>query len=438
MSIKEKWRSRQRHSLLENTVMLYILQFSNMALGMLTQGYKMRVLGVELVGLLGAAQYTSNFFLIFLDFGFLLSATAKVSARREDKRELSRILSCVVAAKALFTVISSVVLTVFIVPKLSGTGEVLAYYFFLLSCVASTMLPDYMYRGLEQMSAITVRAVAIKFVSTLLIFVLVRRPEDFYLCPLCTAIGNLGALAFVYWHLRRRVGVGFTRVGPREVWVEIRDSSQFLLSRMAASINSNLNGLLLKHAMPDTGLGPYADPAIATGLYTNADTVINAARNGMSPIADSLYPHMMKHRNFGIVKKALLFIYPVILLGCAVVFVFAEPLLTLWLGPEGANVVLPLRLMIPVAVFCFPNYVLGYPTLGAMGLAKYANISTGFGTAVYLIGAGICYMTSGISLVALCILSSVTEFSILVFRLAVIFINRGLLKSPSAGKDGKG
>lgn len=434
MNLREKWRSRQRHSLLENTVMLYILQFSNMALGMLTQGYKMRVLGVELVGLLGAAQYTANFFLIFLDFGFLLSATAKISARREDKQELSRILSCVVAAKVIFTLISAVVLTVFIVPKLTGTGEVLAYYFFLLSCVAATMLPDYMYRGLEQMSAITIRAVAIKFVATALTFVLVQRPEDFYLCPLCTAIGNLGALAFVYWHLRSRVGVGFTRVSLREVWVEIKDSSQFLLSRMAASINSNLNGLLLKHAMPDASLIIYTNPDMATGLYTSADTVIQAARNGMSPIADSLYPHMMKHRNFSIVKKALLFIYPVILLGCAFVFAFAEPLLTLWLGPEGRDVVLPLRLMIPVAVFCFPNYVLGYPTLGAMGLAKYANISTGFGTVIYLIGAWVCYKTVGISLPVLCILSSVTEFSILLFRLAVIIKNRRLLQSP----DGEG
>jgi len=435
LNLREKWRSRQRHSLLENTVMLYILQFSNMALGMLTQGYKMRVLGVELVGLLGAAQYTANFFLIFLDFGFLLSATAKISARREDKQELSRILSCVVAAKVIFTLISAVVLTVFIVPKLTGTGEVLAYYFFLLSCVAATMLPDYMYRGLEQMSAITIRAVAIKFVATALTFVLVQRPEDFYLCPLCTAIGNLGALAFVYWHLRSRVGVGFTRVSLREVWVEIKDSSQFLLSRMAASINSNLNGLLLKHAMPDAGLSIYTNPDMATGLYTSADTVIQAARNGMSPIADSLYPHMMKHRNFSIVKKALLFIYPVILLGCAFVFAFAEPLLTLWLGPEGRDVVLPLRLMIPVAVFCFPNYVLGYPTLGAMGLAKYANISTGFGTVIYLIGAWVCYKTVGISLPALCILSSVTEFSILLFRLAVIIKNRRLLQSPD--EEGK-
>lgn len=436
MSIKEKWQSRKRHSLLENTVMLYILQFSNMALGMLTQGYKMRVLGVELVGMLGAGQYATNFFLIFMDFGFLLSATAKVSARRDDKRELSRILSCVVAAKVVFAVISIFVLSFLLIPGLSGTGEILAYSFFLLGAIASTMLPDYMYRGLEQMSAITIRAVAIKFVATALTFVLVQRPEDFYLCPLCTAIGNLGALAFVYWHLRSRVGVGFTHVKPREVWAEIKDSSQFLLSRMAASINSNLNGLLLKHAMPGGGT-MFTDPNIATGLYTNADTVIIAARNGMSPIADSLYPHMMKHRNFGIIKKAMLFIYPVILLGCAFVFAFAEPLLTLWLGPEGRDVVLPLRLMIPVAVFCFPNYVLGYPTLGAMGLAKYANISTAFGTLIYLIGAGICFFTGGINLIALCILSSVTEFSILVFRLIIIFTHRQLLKQPAPGKEEK-
>ena len=434
LNLKEKWKSRKRHSLLENTIMLYILQFSNMFLGMLTQGYKMRVLGVELVGVLGAGQYAANFFLIFMDFGFLLSATAKISARRDNKEELSRILSCVIAAKVLFALISVAVLAFFIVPNLSGPGEVLTYSFFLLSTITVTLLPDYMYRGLEQMSAITVRAVAIKLVATALVFLLVRRPEDFYLVPLCTAIGNGGALAFVYWHLFTRVGVGFCRVRPKEVWAEIKDSSQFLFSRMAASINSNLNGLLLKHVMPDTGEGLYANPATATGLYSSADTVILAARNGMSPIADSLYPHMMKHRNFQIIKKAMLFIYPVILLGCGVVFLFAQPLLTIWLGPEGVNVVLPLRLMIPVAVFAFPNYVLGYPTLGAMDLSKYANISTAFGTAVYLLGAGIAYLTVGINLIVLCLLSSLTELSILLFRLTVILKNRRIL-TGSAPKE---
>ena len=91
----------------------------------------------------------------------------------------------------------------------------------------------------------------------------------------------------------------------------------------------------------------------------------------------------------------MLIVYPIILAGCAIVFVFAEPLLVFWLGEEGSQVVLPLRLLIPVAVFCFPNYVLGYPTMGAMGLAKYANISVVFGTFVYLAGAALCWFTWG-------------------------------------------
>lgn len=79
MGLKEKWQNRTRHSLLENTVMLYILQFSTMALGFFTQGFQVRVLGMEKVGALGAAAYATNFFQMLIDFGFILSATAKIS-----------------------------------------------------------------------------------------------------------------------------------------------------------------------------------------------------------------------------------------------------------------------------------------------------------------------------------------------------------------------
>ncbi len=424
MNLKEIWQARRRHVLLENTVMLYILQFSKVAIGLLTQGYEMRVLGMELVGTLGAAQYSANLFQIFIDFGFILSATAKISRRRDDKRELSRILTSVVTAKIIFMILSGLALTFLVVPKLVNTGEVLAYSFYLVSVVMASLLPDFMYRGLEMMSAITVRAVSIKLFAAVMIFVLVKGPETFFFVPLCTAMGNFGALAFVYWHLFRKVGVGFCRVKVWDVWNETKESAQFFLSKAAGAINSNLNGILLNQI----------SGSFSAGIYTSADKVITVARSGMSPVADSLYPHMMKHRNFQIIKKAMLFVYPVILAGCAFVFVFAQPILTLWLGPEGKDVVAPLRLMIPVAVFCFPNYVLGYPTLGAMGLAKYANISVGFGTLVYLLGAGAAYFWFGINWVSLCLLSSITEFSILAFRVVVIAANRDRLRQrPETG-----
>lgn len=428
MDLRKKGRERRRGSLVENTIMLYILQFSTMALSLVTQGYQTRVLGMDKVGALGAAQYATNFFQILIDFGFIYSATAKISRNREDREYLSRVLTCVVSAKVLFMALSYGILFFFIRPSLEGSGEFFVYAIYLFSISMASFLPDFMYRGLEQMAAITVRAVLIKIFATVMIFVFIHQPQDYWMVPLFTAIGNGGALAFVYWHLFVKVGVRFCRVSFGEIWAEIQESFQFFISKVAVAINSNLNGILLRSIAGD----------VATGLYTSADRVIGAARSGMSPIADSLYPHMMRHRNFQIIKKAMLLIYPIILAGCAVVFLFAEPILVLWLGEEGREVVTPLRLLIPVAVCAFPNYVLGYPTLGAMGLAKYANISVVCGTAVYLLGTAAAYFTVGINLISLCVLTSVTEFSILIFRLTVIVKNRRLMRPEAAEKKEAG
>ena len=187
------------------------------------------------------------------------------------------------------------ILFAFIAPSLPDLGQVLVYAFYLVSVCTYALLPDFMYRGLEQMATITVRAVAIKFFATMMIFLFVHQPGDYYMVPLFTAIGNVGAIVFVYWHLFSKVGIHFCRVSWRQVWEELKESSQFFLSKVASSINSNLNGILLNSMAGAT----------ATGLYTNADKIIGAARSGMSPIADSLYPHMMKHRNFSLIKKAI-------------------------------------------------------------------------------------------------------------------------------------
>ena len=149
----------------------------------------------------------------------------------------------------------------------------------------------------------------------------------------------------------------------------------------------------------------------------------------MSPIADSLYAHMVHYKNFKILRKTLLTLYPVVLAGCAVVFFAAPWLLTTWLGPEaGPQSVLPLRLLLPVVVFAFPNYLLGYPTLSPIGLTRHANLSVAFGTGVYLLGLGVCALTVGVQLVSLCVLSSLTEFSILAYRVVVILRNRELFQ----------
>ena len=59
--------------------------------------------------------------------------------------------------------------------------------------------------------------------------------------PLFTAVGNFGALVCVYLHLFKKVGVGFTRVGWRDIFTELRESAAFFVSRIASTVYGAAN-----------------------------------------------------------------------------------------------------------------------------------------------------------------------------------------------------
>ena len=47
-----------------------------------------------------------------------------------------------------------------------------------------------------------------------------------------------------------------------------------------------------------------------TGYYTSADKLITTAKSGMSPISDSMYPYMVKNRDFRLIRKSLMLLKP--------------------------------------------------------------------------------------------------------------------------------
>ena len=166
----------------------------------------------------------------------------------------------------------------------------------------------------------------------------------------------------------------------------------------------------------------------ATGYYTAADKLITTGRNVLSPISDSMYPYMARNRDFKLVKKVLLVALPPITLFCVACFIWAEPLCKLFLGPEFGPAGTVLRAMLPVGIVTLPNYILGFPTLGAMGLSKYANYSVIFGSLLHIANLLILYFTGNMNMVTLAILVSVAETAILIFRIVVIVRNRHLMQ----------
>ena len=118
---------------------------------------------------------------------------------------------------------------------------------------------------------------------------------------------------------------------------------------------------------------------------------------------------------------------PILVLGCGIVFVFAEPLCVLIFGKEYAPTATVLRMFIPGVIAIFPRYILSYPTLGAMGISKYANYAMFIGMAVHLAGLIIMALFGAISAVTLAAMTSISEWAVLIYIICIIIKNARLM-----------
>ena len=403
-------KKNKRKSLLKNTIMLYLLTFSTYLISFILVPYQTRVLLPEKYGILSVATAVMTYFQLVIDFGFLLSATEEVSLNRDDKKKLSKIFTSITTDKILLSLMCFIVLFVLcgVIKQWKENGV-----FFLLTFIATmlgSLIPDYLYRGLEKMEAITIRTVAIKVFFATMVFVFVKKPEDYYIIPVLNIIGNSIALLFVYAHLYFKLNIKFVKFNIEDLLRSFKTSAIFFLSRIATTVYTVTNTVILD----------FVFGSATAGYYASADKLISTAKSGVAPITDSLYPYMVKNKDFKLVKKILLIIEPLIIIACTIVFIWAKPLCIWFFGVEYADVAPILRSMLPIAVIVFPNYIFGFPVLGAMGLNKYANYSIFVATAMHILILLVLYFTNTLNAVTLGVATSISECVVLIYRISVV------------------
>lgn len=396
--------------------MLYILVFSSYFLSFITVPYQTRILGPDYYGRVGFALAFMTYFQLLIDFGFLLSATEDVAKNRDNKKELSKIVTSVNIIKILLSVLSLFILIILCVTIPRFQDDSLLYILTFLSVATASLLPDFLYRGLENMKVITVRTILIRLFFVLMIFLFLKDKEDYHLIPLFTMLGNIGAIVGVYIHSVKTIKIKFTKVSPDYVCKTFKKSSFFFYSRIATTAYTATNTFAL-------GLMNSVGSNIV-GLYTSADKLIGTAKSGFSPIADSLYPYMVRNRDFKLVKKVLMVLMPPVIIGSILVGVYADAFCAFLLGEEFRSAGRILRLLMPVVVMTPLVYILGFPVLTPMGLAKHANLSVIVSSCFHIVGLIILIIIGEFSVITLCYLTVLTEVVILLYRVIVIWGNK--------------
>ncbi|HRU63670.1 MAG TPA: flippase [Paludibacteraceae bacterium] len=333
--------SPTRKKLTENFLSLSVLQGLNYLLPLITLPYLVRVLGPEKYGLVAFAQAFIAYFGILTDYGFNLSATREISIQRENKEKISAIFSSVMLIKFVFLILSFILMSVLVFSIHKFRNEWLLYFLTFGTVLGQVLFPIWFFQGIERMKYITWLNIIAKTIFTVLVFVLIHQKTDYVYVPFLGALGTIISGVLALGIIRKHFKVNFHLPSKNEVIHQLREGWYIFISTVAISLYSISNTFIL---------GLFASNTIV-GYYSGAEKIINAVQGLLSPVSQTIYPHISKIASES-KERALKFLQKItILIGSSsfflslLIFLLAEVVIKILLGGQYLESIKVLRIL---------------------------------------------------------------------------------------------
>lgn len=392
-----------RSAVKRNMVMQYGFVAARYIFPFLTLPFLARVLGPDSYA---ARAYIVSFMLFvqtFADYGFNLSGSRMIVLNRDDSDKCSSVTVSILLAKVVVLCLLGVAVAAacLFIPLLNSNLPcvVVAY----LGLCLGTLIPDFLFMGFEEMGVITARFVISKTVSTVLILLFVRSPEDILLPFVFDAAGSLLSFVLSWVPVLKRYGLVFQVPRTRDALAALKDATPFFLSNVSVAALNSLSTILI---------GIYSTSNLDVACWSLTITALNAILSLYNPIANALYPHMVHSQDFGMFRKFLFGGSALALFG-AILFAVLAPLI-IWVlgGAEYVAGAWMLRWVSPVIAFAFPALLLGSPLLGALGHTKELSCTSIFAALVLCLELLLAVIGGFFSVAAVAFCRCVAEFAL--------------------------
>lgn len=349
-----------------NFINLAFVQAANLLLPLITIPYVIRTVGFENFGLVAFATSIVNYFSVFINYGFNLTATKAVSQNRNDSHYLNKLFCTVTYSKVLLSFTSILIFLVLSILIVSIKNNFYVYLYLLLSIIFTNLSPDWFFQGIQQLKFLTYLNLSLKIISTILTFFLIKVTSDYYYLAIIPFINSVFLFAISHLYIQIKHKFRYLRVGLSSIFKELYQSRFIFLSQVKITFFNNFNTVVL---------GFLTDNKIV-GIFSSADKIIKVFSSIQVPIVTALFPHIaMKIKNsretvFYELKKIA--IYGSVLYGAILIilFILAPWISEIMFGEEVDQIALLIRIMSFIPLFIFINNLFGTQYLLNTGLEK--------------------------------------------------------------------
>ena len=274
-------------TLIANTFALGLLQGVNFIYPLLLIPWLTRVLGPAGWGLVAFSQAFAQLLYMCVEYGFQLSATRELSARRESREHRMVILSEVTAAKFLLLCIVAATS----VTALGAIPHFQSHPLHLLSALiwmaGQSANMGWFYQAIERLRPALIADLSAGLVSSAAILALVRSPEDGWKVLLLQGCASLATAALAFcWAL---AGSGVVRPAWSGILARLRSGRHVFGFRFALGLYSFGNPFVLG----------WFTSAAAVGHFSGAEKIARALPLIVYPMAQALLPRVSFHAHAG-------------------------------------------------------------------------------------------------------------------------------------------
>jgi len=343
----QKFQSEDRKRLLENFLSLSVLQGANYILPLITLPYLVRVLGPEKFGLIAFAQSFIQYFNIFTDYGFNLSATREISIYRDNKEKISEIFSSVMIIKFGLLVLSFIIMSIIVFSFKKFKNDWLIYYLTFGMVLGQILFPVWFFQGMERMKYITILNIVAKGIFTICIFIFIRKMADYLYVPLINSTGLLVAGGLSLRIVSKDFGIKFILPSFKAIKHQLKEGWHIFISTVAISLYTNTRIF---------AVGLFTNNTI-TGYYAIAEKLMNVIQTfPLSSLLQTLYPRLSKiylenkEKAKKLMNKFQNFTIVIYFLALSLIFIATPLIVKIVSGAPYKEVIVSFRLLL-IAVF---------------------------------------------------------------------------------------
>lgn len=365
----QKIRTEDGKSLIANFSSLSFLQIASYIFPLITLPYLTKVIGVEYFGKIAFAWSIVVYFQTFVDYGFMFSSVRDISRVRNDIGKVSLIFSVTMYARLFLATISFLIffLLVQMIPYLYNMKTILLFTFLVVP--GHVLFAEWLFQGLEKMKYITLFNLLIKLFFTILVFVVIKEKEDYYLQPLLTAIGYIisGLLSIIVVY---RYGIRFVSIPFGEVIVAIRENTDLFINQLFPNLYNSFSTFMLGMIHGN----------VANGIFDAGYKFSGTCQQFFYIISRTFFPYLSRkaHKHSVYAKWNL-----IISSSCSfLLFLCAPFIIKFFFSPEFYNGVLVLRILSVSVFFLNVSNVYGTTYLVVNGYEKQLRQATMCGSII--------------------------------------------------------